>query len=773
MRLFVAEKPSLGRAIAAELGVTQNNPTFQICGSDTVTWCFGHILAPYDPQDYDDNLRTWRRRDLPIIPNEWKLRPKKEADTQLQVINHLLSEASSVVHAGDPDREGQLLVDEVLEHFHYTGLVQRIWLASLDSRSIQKALSTLKDNSNYANLRDAARARSQADWLIGMNASRAMTIFGRETGHNDGVLSLGRVQTPTLALVVQRDREIKAFVPVDYLILQASLQNDAGSFSATFKPAETQPGLDPEGRLVDASIAQGIVDSVRGQTGIITSVTREKKKKPVPLPHCLSSLQKAASSKFGMTAQQVLDTAQSLYEKKLTTYPRTDCRYLPEEQFGDAARLITALSGVSGLEAVTAKADSALKGPVWDTKKITAHHAIIPTGEKPQSLTVQETNLYLMIAVQYFLQFYPPMSYEAQKIVVSINDTTWEARGRLILEPGWTGVAAEEDEDAKKKEPEQSLPPVSSDTPVTCTDVDALKKKTTPPSKFSEGSLIEAMANIHRFVSDASAKATLKENEGLGTEATRASIIETLKGRKYIEPSGKSLVSTPLGQSLIDMTPDVLKDPVMTAQWEQRLEQIARDELTLDAFMQDQITILPTLLNSVLSLPVTLLPTACPCPKCGRAMRKRPDKKYGGFFWACSDPDCHTFLPDNNGKPGAPREKAVPSEFPCPVCNQPLYRKEKEGNTYWACYNREGHANGENVFLPDDNGKPGKPKPRAPRIVTEFVCPDCGKPLLLKSGTSKAGKAWERFDCSGFPQCKASFWGSNGKPDFDKRAGTK
>lgn len=247
-----------------------------------------------------------------------------------------------------------------------------------------------------------------------------------------------------------------------------------------------------------------------------------------------------------MTAQQVLDTAQSLYEKKLTTYPRTDCRYLPEEQFGDAARLITALSGVSGLEAVTAKADSALKGPVWDTKKITAHHAIIPTGEKPQSLTVQETNLYLMIAVQYFLQFYPPMSYEAQKIVVSINDTTWEARGRLILEPGWTGVAAEEDEDAKKKEPEQSLPPVSSDTPVTCTDVDALKKKTTPPSRFSEGSLIEAMANIHHFVSDASANATLKENEGLGTEATRASIIETLKGRKYIEPSGKSLVSTPL-----------------------------------------------------------------------------------------------------------------------------------------------------------------------------------------------------------------------------------
>ena len=329
-------------------------------------------------------------------------------------------------------------MDEVLEHFRYSGPVQRIWLASLDSRSIQKALATLKDNRDYANLRDSARARSQADWLIGMNATRAMTLRGRESGR-DGVLSMGRVQTPTLALIVNRDREIAAFTPIDYLVLQATLQHDAGTFSAFFKPSEAQPGLDSEGRLVDGATAQGIMDAVRGKNGTITSVTREKKKKPVPLPHCLSSLQKAASSKLGMTAQQVLDTAQSLYEKKLTTYPRTDCRYLPEEQFSDAARIITALSGVSGLEAVTAKADSALRGPVWDTKKITAHHAIIPTGEEPRSLTAQEKELYLMIAVQYFLQFYPPMLYEAQKILATIVETAWEARGRMIIEPGWTG----------------------------------------------------------------------------------------------------------------------------------------------------------------------------------------------------------------------------------------------------------------------------------------------------------------------------------------------
>ena len=755
MRLFIAEKPSLGKAIAAELGVTQTCQGYMVCGNDVVTWCFGHLLEQYDPDDYNETWKLWRRSSLPMIPRGWRLKPKKDALTQLQIINHLLSEAATVVNAGDPDREGQLLVDEVLEHFSYYGPVQRIWLASLDSRSIQKALATLKDNRDYANLRDSARARSQADWLIGMNATRAMTLRGKESGR-DGVF-------------VNRDREIAAFTPIDYLILQATLQHDAGMFSAIFKPSETQPGLDSEGRLVDGATAQGIMDAVRGKNGIITSVTREKKKKPVPLPHCLSSLQKAASSKLGMTAQQVLDTAQSLYEKKLTTYPRTDCRYLPEEQFGDAARIITALSGVSGLEAVTAKADSALRGPVWDTKKITAHHAIIPTGELPKSLSKEENALYLMIAVQYFLQFYPPMLYEAQKILATIVETAWEARGRMIIEPGWTGFAAEEDdEDAKKKEAEQSLPSVGNNDAVLCADVDALKKKTTPPSRFSEGSLIEAMANVHRFVSDASAKTVLKENEGLGTEATRASIIETLKGRKYIEPNGKSLVSTPLGQSLINMTPDVLKDPITTAEWEQRLEQIAHGETTLDAFMQEQIAILPSLLDPVLSRPVVLLPNAFPCPKCGKAMHKRPDKKFGGFFWACSDPDCRSFLPDDSGKPGTPREQPVPSEFPCPACGKPLYRKEKEGKPYWACYNREDHANGENIFLPDNAGKPGQPKPRTPRIVTESICPDCGKPLLIRQGTNAKGP-WTMFSCSGFPQCKASFWDKDGKPNFNNR----
>ena len=561
-KLVICEKPSVAKSIASVLDVTSRADGYFEGGGWLISWCIGHLVGLADAAAYDDRYKKWRYEDLPILPAPFHYVVSEEKADQFHILRSLMErpDVTELVNACDAGREGELIFRLVYEAAGCSKPFSRLWISSMEDAAIREGFADLRPGRDYDPLYQSALCRQKADWLIGINASRLFSVLYHRT------LNVGRVQTPTLALVVNRDREIAAFTPIDYLVLQATLQHDVGTFSAIFKPSETQPGLDSEGRLVDGATAQGIMDAVRGKNGIITSVTREKKKKPVPLPHCLSSLQKAASSKLGMTAQQVLDTAQSLYEKKLTTYPRTDCRYLPEEQFGDAARIITALSGVSGLEAVTAKADSALRGPVWDTKKITAHHAIIPTGEEPRSLTAQEKELYLMIAVQYFLQFYPPMLYEAQKILATIVETAWEARGRMIIEPGWTGFAAEEDdEDAKKKETEQSLPSVGNNDAVLCADVDALKKKTTPPSRFSEGSLIEAMASIHRFVSDAKAKAVLKENEGIGTEATRAGILETLKGRGFITASGKSLVSTPLGQSLIDMTPDTLRDPVTTA----------------------------------------------------------------------------------------------------------------------------------------------------------------------------------------------------------------
>ena len=651
MRLFIAEKPNLAKAIANGLGNGRAESGCICCGDDTVTWCFGHMLELAWPQEYKPEYAQWRREHLPIIPSEWKYKVKKDSARQLAVIGSLLREADSVVNGGDPDREGQLLADEVLEHFGYRGPVARIWLPSLDDKSVRIALNDIRDNAPYAPLHDAARARSLADWLVGINATRALTIAGREAGRGE-VLSLGRVQTPTLALVVARDREITNFKPAVYFVLRATLTHAAGEFTANFVPSETQAGLDASGRLVDFTQVAAVLERVNGVEGVVAESLRENKSKAAPLPHSLSSLQKTASSRFGMSAQEVLDTAQSLYERKLTTYPRTDCRYLPNEQFDGAAAVLAALSLVPGLEQVAGTADASLKSSAWNTQKVTAHHAIAPTGEMPpDNLKAAERDLYLMIATAFCLQFHPPMCYEARKIVLNLADTRWEVTGRRLTDAGWTAFSKDEEDDRQE---EESLPPVEQGDAVTCRTVESVKKKTSPPSRFSEGTLIEAMANVHRFVGAADAKATLKETKGIGTEATRAKVLETLNARGYLANDKKSIVSTPLGRDIIDLTPSALKAPITTADWESRHEAIAQGKETLDAFLAEQKKILPDLLAPILGDGKP----AFPCPACGAALNRRKHKKDGSWFWGCTAyPDCRTILPDDNGKPGKARPR--------------------------------------------------------------------------------------------------------------------
>lgn len=762
MRVFIAEKPSLAQAIAENLSPSSRRCNgYWDCGQDRVTWCFGHIFTQCDPEDYDPAWKSWRV--LPVVPSAWRMKPKKDAETQIAVIGDLLRKADSVVHAGDPDREGQLLVDEVLEHFAYAGPVKRIWLASLDARSVAKALAGLTDNAAYASLRDAARARSRADWLVGLNATRALTNLGRDSGIFE-VLSLGRVQTPVLNLVVSRDRAIAAFKPIDYMVPEATFEHASGTVVARFVPGELQDGLDDQGRLVKVSAVDAILDAVRGKTGSVTSVAQENRQKVQPKPYSLSTLQKAASARFDMTAQRVLDVAQSLYEKKLTTYPRSDCNFLPSEQFEDAGRILGVLARVSGLEAAAQGADPSLKSAAWDTSKVTAHHAIIPTGEMPGTLTDDERKLYELIAVGYIVQFYPVMRYTSQKVVLDVEGTVWQATGRHVVEPGWTRVTREADEEA---EPEQSLPALARGDAVICKAVDVLKKKTSPPARWTEGTLIEAMANVHRFVDDADAKGILRENEGIGTEATRAGILETLKARKYLVSQGKALVSTRLAGQVIDAVPQALKDPVTTARWESRLKAIADGTDSLDAFMADQTAILPALLAPLLSgeIVIKVDGPVFPCPACGKPLQKSSNER--GPFWRCLRADLHpdgkpVHLPDDRGRPGERRAPAL-TEFACETCGKPLRHVtgEKNGRRYdfFSCSDKACGATFDNVD--------GKPVPRKVAQDSGFVCPDCGKPLRKQSRVSRrTGKAFTVYNCTGYPRCKASFFEKNGKPDF-------
>lgn len=713
MRLFIAEKPSLGRAIAAGLGQAEKRNGYIECGPDIVTWCFGHLLEMDQPEAYDEKYKAWKKEDLPILPRTFNASVRKDAAAQMKIIGKLLQDAECVVNAGDPDREGQLLVDEVLEYHNYAGSCERIWLAALDDKSVKKALSSMTDNNDYTGLRDAARARSQADWLVGMNCTRAMTLKGRDAG-SQGVLSLGRVQTPTLALVVNRDLVIENFKPHPYFTLHVKILHEAGTFTGTFQPLDTQKGLDDQGRLTNPDEAFRIKKEVSGQAGKIIEAVTEKKKKNPPLPHCLSSLQKTASAKLGMGAKQVLDVAQALYEKKLTTYPRSDCRYLPEEQFQEAGNILAALANRPGLEQLAENTDSSIKSAAYDTKKVTAHHAIIPTGETPSSLSDDESALYRMIAQSFCIQFYAAMEFEAQKILTGINNTVWKSTGRTILNPGWTAFIREQEDEAAE---DQILPGVHQNDGITAAQVDIKPQKTKPPARFTEGTLIEAMANIHRFIEDTEAKKTLKENEGIGTEATRAGIIETLKARHLLELQKKNIISTDLGRQLVKMAPGILIDPVTTAQWESRLSAIADGKESLSGFMTDQASQVPELVRAIFALQLAPLPGTHLCPECGRPLRRQ---------------------------------------------------KSQKGSWYWGCFNQDGHATP--VFLNDKNGKPDL-TPKKKIELSEHKCRACGKPLVKRESEKKAkgGKKNYWWGCSGFPECKERYFDDNGKPRFNNK----
>lgn len=436
MRLFIAEKPSLAKAIAAGLGSAQSKQGYISCANNNlVTWCYGHLFELAMPEDY--GFKKWNFNDLPIVPKEWKNKPRQDkgVKSQIQTIGKLIKDAAEVVNAGDPDREGQLLVDEVLEHFNCKKKVSRIWLASLDPKSVKKALSRLESNSKYAPLRDSADARSKADWLVGMNMSRAMTLAAQQKAGVSTVLSVGRVQTPTLAIIVDRDRTIENFVPQNYFVPSIKVKHKNGEFDAVWMPRDDAPHLDNEKRITKKEFAQELVDKAKNQPGKVVKASYTSKKKPPPLPHKLSTLQKEASSKFQFSAKKTLQLAQSLYEKQMTSYPRTDCQYLPDEQFEEAGRILSALKsiGIKGAE----HTNSSLKSKAWDTKKVGAHHAIIPTGQN-KNMTEDEQKMFSIIAKFYMYQFMPDMEYIDQQVVVLVASEHWKATGKEITKKGWT-----------------------------------------------------------------------------------------------------------------------------------------------------------------------------------------------------------------------------------------------------------------------------------------------------------------------------------------------
>lgn len=601
MRLFIAEKPSVAKAIVAELGCVTRGDGFITCkDGSVVTWCFGHLLEQAEPDAYlpDDVPRTkkgskvWRFEDLPIYPKNWKLLPKndKGVKKQLATIGKLLKKASLVVHAGDPDREGQLLVDEVLEHFRYTGRVQRFWVSAQDSASIRKGLTNLRDNETFDGMRLAALGRSRADWLLGMNLSRAYTLAQQAQGKKE-LIAVGRVQTPTLALVAKRDVAIRDFKPVPYFVIKARL-GGGKPFTAVWEPEESQAGIDEQKRLVDRCIAAALQQRLKavGQATVVRC-SRTPKKIAQPKAFSLADIQLGASNQFGFSAEKTLNLCQSLYEThKATSYPRTDCSFLPESQYADAKNVLAAIAKtMPPLAGLVAKCDCSIQSPTWNDKKITAHHGIIPTQQATDGskFSDDERIIYRLIAERYLSNFLPAHEYLACSIELRIATERFSAKGRLVTKPGWKVVTSAADED-KADDEGQALPELKSGLQLPVSGIDCEEERTKPPAAFTEGTLIRAMENIHQAVNDPQSKKFLKEGDGIGTPATRAAIIAELKRKKYLEVKGKKIVATELGLHLLQVVPDVMKNPVLTALFERILREVEAGNVPLDVFIEKQ-----------------------------------------------------------------------------------------------------------------------------------------------------------------------------------------
>jgi len=648
--LVIAEKPSVGRDLSRVLpGPFQKLEGYLESDEHVMTWAVGHLVQLAEPDEYDPKYKKWRMADLPIVPDSFKLVVRDErSKKQMSVITKLLKRADvdRVVNACDAGREGELIFAWTYEKAGAKKPVDRLWLSSMTTAAIRHALADLHPRDDYARLEEAARSRSEADWIVGMNATRAATIRLRSSF--DGAVSLGRVQTPTLALIARREEEIRAFKPEPYWLVDASFEptgGDAGRGYAGRFHAGAQP------RLKTAGEAEAIVAAVRGRTGTITKLEKSTKKEQAPLLYDLTSLQRDANTRFGFSARRTLAAAQRLYEEhKALTYPRTNSRFLT----GDMAAEIKPIAGHVGARPEYARAaayvtglDTLPLGRVVNDAKVTDHHAIIPTnaaGHPVDKMSDDDKRVYDMVVRRFLAVFHPEAVFENTRLETTVEQHVFRTRGRVLVVPGWRGVYGEGFSEGSSSEDDegtdQALPKLEQGEDARTLEVGSERKETKPPRRYSDASLLAAMETAGKLVDDDDAREAMKES-GIGTPATRAAIIERLIDVAYVERDGRSLVCTEKGLNVIRLLGEhPITSPGLTGDWEHRLGRIEHGEETRERFMADIAAFARgTVTELDAKLKEVRIPRANlgPCPVCGQDI---VENRKGFSCWSREDPGC-------------------------------------------------------------------------------------------------------------------------------------
>lgn len=647
--LVLTEKPSVGREIAKVLGCRQNGGGFISGDKYIVTWALGHLVTLADPEVYNDKYKSWRLEDLPMLPEKLKLVVIKQTASQFKVVKSLLErgDISELVIATDSGREGELVARWIIMKSGFKKPIKRLWISSQTEKAIKEGFDNLKPSKEYDNLFLSAQSRAEADWVVGLNVTRALTC------KYNAQLSAGRVQTPTLAMIVEREREIQRFVPKEYWTINADANvggtPDAAASSGAFK-LRWQDKASGQTRIFDKTVADSIMKKLTGQSGKISEVKKEAKREQPPLAYDLTELQRDGNKKYGFSAKQTLNTMQALYEThKLVTYPRTDSRYLTDDI---VPTLVDRLRSIS-VGPYTAAANSVIRAGLKVTKrlidnsKVSDHHAIIPTEQfvNLQALSREERAIYDLIVKRFIAVLSSDFEYEQTTVKAIVAGEVFTAKGKIIKSKGWKNVYLadpETDSDADSDAddgPDQSLPDIKNGEAVALRSIKLASARTKPPARYTEATLLTAMESPGKFIENEALKQEI--GGGLGTPATRADIIEKLFNSFYMERKGKEIIPTSKGIQLIDIVPITLKSPELTAKWEQKLSLISKGKGDSKVFVSEMKTYASELVSNVVGSSNTYKHdnlTREKCPTCGKFLLEVTGKR--GKMTVCQDREC-------------------------------------------------------------------------------------------------------------------------------------